>query len=186
MSDDEILASIRASDQQGIKAIYKQCRTMVYDLILKNGGSREDAEDIFQEAVITFISKVRSAHFVLTCKISSFIYSVARNMWLYKRRQSGIAKIVDTEPLENQAQIDEIPTLEIFEAKHDLIANQFEKIGADCQKLLKAFYFEEKLLKDIAQEMVLTEGFIRIKKMRCLDSLRNLVENHTDFKKYFS
>ena len=78
---------------------------------------------------------------------------------------------------------DQVPEIEIFEEKHALIAKVFDSISPDCIQLLKSFYFDQKPLKDLAAEMGLTDGFIRIKKMRCMEALKKLVENHPDYKK---
>jgi len=183
LTDIEILESIRAGDQTGINQVYKKYSTMIYQLILTNNGSQQDAEDIYHEALVTMISNIRTRGFSLTSKLSSYLYSISRNLWLYKLRQKGNGKIIDTELPEHILDEDQVPEIEIFEAKHTLIAKVFDQISPDCKQLLKSFYFDQKPLKDLAMEMGLTDGFIRIKKMRCMESLKKLVENHPGYKK---
>jgi len=167
MSENQIVQAIKAGDQEGIKQLYQQYFKMIADLIQKNSGTREDAEDIFQETLITVITKIRSSEFQLTSRLSSFLYAISKNMWLYRLRG------------EKQTQVIE---LEIYEEKHKLIAKVFDHISQECQKILKTFYFEKKALKDIGTEMNYTEGSIRVKKSRCMESLRKLVEDHPDYK----
>lgn len=183
MSDSQIIQAIKAGDQEGIKQLYHQYFKMIADLIQKNNGSREDAEDIFQETLITLITKIRATDFQLTARLSSFLYAVSKNMWLYKLRGEKRFHFVDTEIAQERIDDALATDLETYEEKHILIAQLFDHISQECQKILKTFYFEKKALKDIGTEMNYTEGSIRVKKSRCMESLRKLVEDHPDYKR---
>lgn len=185
MSDQQIIAALKADDSEGIKQLYHQYYIMIMDMIIKNSGGKEDAEDIFQETLIALITKVRNDHFQLSSKLSSYIYAISKNMWLYKLRGHKHGSFVPTDGYESIADNDQIPEKEIFEEKHSLIARVFEQISIECQKILKGFYFEEKPLKDIGSQMNYTEGSIRVKKSRCMDSLKKLVEDHPEYNQIF-
>ena len=182
MSENQIVQAIKAGDQEGIKQLYQQYFKMIADLIQKNSGTREDAEDIFQETLITVITKIRSSEFQLTSRLSSFLYAISKNMWLYRLRGEKRLHFIDTVITENEMDQTQVIELEIYEEKHKLIAKVFDHISQECQKILKTFYFEKKALKDIGTEMNYTEGSIRVKKSRCMESLRKLVEDHPDYK----
>lgn len=176
-TDIQVIEAIKAGDPNAIKYLYTQYYSMIADFILKNSGLKEDAEDIFQETLISMISNIRKADFNLTSKLGSYLYSISRNMWLYRLRKikSGPFLIKDNyETIEDESQI---PEMELFEDRHHLIAKLFDKISVECQKILSGFYFEEKPLKDIGVQMNYTEGSIRVKKSRCMDSLKKLVEH---------
>ena len=49
---------------------------MAINLIKKNNGSVQEGNDIYQEALISFWIKASDPQFTLTCKISSFIYTI--------------------------------------------------------------------------------------------------------------
>lgn len=183
MSDSQLIQAIKAGDQEGIKQLYHQYFKMIADLIQKNNGSREDAEDIFQESLITLITKIRSADFQLTARLSSFLYAISKNMWLYKLRGEKKLHFIDTLTIEERLDESQVTDPESYEEKHILIAKLFDHISQECQKILKTFYFEKKALKDIGTEMNYTEGSIRVKKSRCMESLRKLVEDHPDYKR---
>jgi len=183
MSESQIIQAIKSGDQEGIKQLYDQYFKMIADLIQKNSGTWEDAEDIFQETLITLITKVRSTEFQLTSRLSSFLYAISKNMWLYRLRGEKRSSFIDTEIIHHEMEESQVPGLEIFEEKHSLIAKVFDHISQECQKILKTFYFEKKALKDIGAEMKYTEGSIRVKKSRCMESLKKLVEEHPDYKR---
>src|SRR6516225_9821011 len=60
---------------------------MVQSLILNNNGNREDAKDIFQEAIIVLYEKSKSDSFQLSCLIKTYVYSVSRRLWLKRLMQ---------------------------------------------------------------------------------------------------
>lgn len=184
-TDPQVILAIKSGDPEGIKSLYHQYYKMISEFILNNSGSKEDAEDIFQETLIALITKVRSSDFQLTSKLSSYIYSISRNMWLYRLRKIKHGPFILKENQEAVADESLIPELEVFEDKHALIAKVFDKISVECQKILSGFYFEEKALKDIGVQMNYTEGSIRVKKSRCMDSLKKLVEEHPDYNQIF-
>jgi RNA polymerase sigma factor (sigma-70 family) len=180
-TDIQVVEAIKAGDPEGIKYLYKQYYSMIAEFILKNNGLKEDAEDIFQETLISMISNIRKSDFNLTSKLSSYMYSISRNMWLYRLRKIKSGPFIIKDSQEGIADDSQIPELELFEDKHRLIAKLFDKISVECQKILSGFYFENKALKDIGVQMNYTEGSIRVKKSRCMDSLKKLVENDPDY-----
>ena len=61
LSDEEILAGLRKRDNRILQYIYKNSFTPVKQLVLHNAGSENDAEDIFQEALIVIFKKLRES-----------------------------------------------------------------------------------------------------------------------------
>ena len=59
LSDQEILAGLRKRDNRVLQFIYKNSFNPVKQLVLHNAGSENDAEDIFQEALIVIFKKLR-------------------------------------------------------------------------------------------------------------------------------
>jgi RNA polymerase sigma factor (sigma-70 family) len=184
-TDTQIISAIQSGDPEGITSLYHQFYKMIADFILNNNGSKEDGEDIFQETLIVLITKIRTSDFQLSSRLSSYIYSISRNMWLYRLRKIKQGPFILKEGHEAIAEDSLIPEMEVFEDKHALIAKVFDKISIECQKILSGFYFEAKALKDIGAQMNYTEGSIRVKKSRCMDSLKKLVEEHPDYTQIF-
>ena len=88
--DDKIIIELLKSGKQD-KAFLKLYKNYpkVEKLILSKGGSKEDAKDVFQEALIIFYEKVCNTEFKLTSAIGTYLYSVCRFLWkdeLIKRK----------------------------------------------------------------------------------------------------
>src|ERR1700752_2003672 len=81
MSDDEVIARIKKGDERALDYLYKKNYKMMTNMIIKNNGSEDEAKDIYQEALIVVWQKVLSADFVLSSKLSTYLYSICQNLW---------------------------------------------------------------------------------------------------------
>lgn len=58
-----LLKGLAAGDRKVIEGIYKDHFNMIQSLIVNNNGSADDAQDIFQEAMVVLYEKVRTGVF---------------------------------------------------------------------------------------------------------------------------
>jgi RNA polymerase sigma factor (sigma-70 family) len=96
ISDNTLFDKLKAEDNSSFELLYKFYFPSVSSYIKQNLGSNQDAEDIFQEAIIVLLQKVRQADFVLTSSLKTYLYAIAKNLWL-KRLRDNKMKIVDNE-----------------------------------------------------------------------------------------
>jgi len=98
-SDTDIIAGLRNGDSKILELTYKQHYPIILHFVIQNNGTDQDAKDVYQEAIVVLYEKLRQEHFLLTCQIRTFIYSVCRRLWLKKLREKGkyIGKIEDFE-----------------------------------------------------------------------------------------
>ncbi len=83
-SDDELLrllGSGKAIDNP-VKHLYEKYFYVLSSYIEQNQGTREDAEDIFQEVVLIFIDLVQKNKFRGESSVKTFLFAVNRNIWL--------------------------------------------------------------------------------------------------------
>src|SRR5687768_10865709 len=83
-SDAELITAIGDGDQlnSAIYFIYQEYSSTIQSFILSNSGTPQDAEDIFQETVVTFIDLVKKNKFRGEAAIKTFLVAIARNLWL--------------------------------------------------------------------------------------------------------
>ncbi|MCS6820465.1 MAG: sigma-70 family RNA polymerase sigma factor [Microscillaceae bacterium] len=177
MKDSELLKRIQLGDETALDYIYKKNYRMMVRLITKNSGNEEEAKDIFQEALIIFWQKATKPDFVLTAKISTFIYSICQNLW---RKE-----------LERKARLtDEIPegldynTLEQKE-RMAIINKCINNLGETCRKVLSYYYFDGLSMQEIAERLGFANAdTAKTKKYKCKKELDELVKSKykaTDF-----
>src|SRR2546423_1839374 len=81
-SEEEMILALRNGNESVLKTVYRQHYSTIANLVINNGGSVQEAKDIYQEAVIIFYEKLQKESFELTCRISTFLYSVSKRLWL--------------------------------------------------------------------------------------------------------
>src|SRR6478735_4121267 len=81
MKDEEIISKIKRGDESALDFLYRKNYRMMVKMIIKNNGSEEEAKDVYQEALIVFWQKAQTEEFVLTSKISTYLYSICQNLW---------------------------------------------------------------------------------------------------------
>ena len=85
--NERIVKAFIESDDQIIYECYEDIYPMIYRFITSNSGDENDARTMAMECLEAFFECCQKPNFNLTCKFSSFIYSICRNGWLKKLKQ---------------------------------------------------------------------------------------------------
>ncbi len=172
MEDQQILILLRKKETD--KAFLRLYRDFpkVEKLILKKGGSKEDAKDIFQEALIIFYRKAQDAKFNLTSSIGTYLYSVCRFLWKDELKKRNKNQTVDLGDVSSDMQNDLRETLQ-KETRSKLAEQALSSIGERCLELLQRFYYRSLRMREIASEMGFSsENVAKNQKYKCLERAR--------------
>ena len=173
-SDEAVIQGIICSDDRALAYLYQEYSGMVNHLIITNSGTKNDAEDIFQDTIIILYEKVKSEVFVLKSSLKTYIYSVSRNLWLYKLRQKARDnKLTESFMIVEEEEVD---TDFFYEEnnKQEKMTEYFCLLGASCKRILLLFYYEKLSTNDIAQKMNLAgSDYVKTQKYRCLQKLKS-------------
>lgn len=180
LTNEKILSSLRSGDKvlvnQGFTALYQTCYDVVESFIEKNSGTKEQAADIFQDALIVFYGKVRDDNFELSCAVKTYIFSISRNLWLKELRKNKRYVTLNTDQDHIAIKEDSLDVLYQTE-KEQQIANLIGQLDEGCQQILKLYYFDRLKMKKIAEIMNLSSDQVaKNKKSSCLKKLRNLLK----------
>lgn len=164
-----------------VRQLYDLYFDGIVALICANGGNRDDGADIFQDAVLILIEKVRTAQFRGESNIKTFLHAIAYNLWLFEQRTRGRRK--KREALYSNSEVQEMATEIIFISKRsriDLLAI-LGQIGDTCKKILTGYYYEEKSMKELLHLFNYeNEQVLRNKKSKCMKKLKELLSQNTD------
>ena len=187
LSDKEIVAGLRKRDNVVLNYIYKNCFTPVKQLILHNAGSETDAEDIFQEALIVIFKKLRAdGDFELNAAFSTYIYSIARLLWLKHLRK---IKKIDIDPLnrdmEERIEFEEPSPVEDKDLRLAIYQRTLLKIPEDCQKILRLTAQDLSSMEIAEQLGFRSEGYVRKRRHFCKEYLVNKIKEDHDYQAMF-
>ena len=81
-SDHELIEGLmKEGAQETIRYLYRHHYESLSWFVVQNGGSSEDAQDVFQEVMVAFVNLVRQGKFRGESIIKTFLLSMNRNTW---------------------------------------------------------------------------------------------------------
>jgi RNA polymerase sigma factor (sigma-70 family) len=187
LSDEEIITGLRKRDNRVLQYIYKNSFNTVKQLILHNAGSDNDAEDIFQEALIVIFKKLREEEeFQLTAAFNTYIYSISRLLWLKHLRN---IKKIEIDPLnrdlEERLEFEEPLPVQDKDLRMAIYQRTLMKIPEDCQKILR-LTAQDISSREIAEQLGFrSEGYVRKRRHFCKEYLFTKVKEDTDYRAMF-
>ncbi|MGB1269595.1 MAG: RNA polymerase sigma factor [Flavobacteriaceae bacterium] len=175
--------SLISGDSKGILEIYELIYPLVRKYIKNNSGSEEDAEDIFQKALMHITTKFKVSNSAPTSNFEWYLYGICKNMWLKelshrkKRRNNTILKEVSDE---KWAKSMAIALLE--NDRWELYQRNFNLLSDNCKKVLSLFLKKHKQ-KEIAEELGYnSETVVRQRVFKCKSKLIKLIQKDSSFK----
>jgi len=180
-TEQQLLAALAAGERTATEKIYQQHYPIVSGWLIKNGGSANDAADIFQEAMVVLFGKAQDEEFRLTCSIGTYVFAISKHLWYKKLQQqsrdpSFLIESVGSEDNDmGVAYEDDLNVHHEREAHYEQLNAALDQVGEPCRSLLKAFYHNDKNMQQIAVEFGYTNpDNAKNQKYKCLARLRKI------------
>ena len=175
-----MLESLRNGDNRAWGRVYASNWPMISKLVLTNNGTAEDAKDLYQEAFSVFHKKISKEDFELTSTISTYLYSISRNLWLKvlsKRKKTvrfvDVSNWIDLPIIDEPDEWAEIQTM-----REKIVIESLSELSDPCFEILKRFYYNEQSMEQIAAAMnYKNTNTAKNQKHKCLKKLRAIVRN---------
>lgn len=173
MSDDKIMGFFKKGQRdKAFIALYKLF-PRIEKLILSKGGTKADAHDVFQEALIILNRNLEKSDFKLTSSFYTYLYSVSRFVWKDTQKQFSKQELHNLES-EQVSIFDAV----IEEKKYQTAEHAFRELGERCQQLLQKFYLKKMSFKAIAEVMQFkSEKVAKNQKYKCLQKAKDIYRN---------
>ena len=181
-SDQELLQLVRSAEgvDQAVRFMYRNYHDFLSIYIQQHSGSREDAEDVFQEVVVAFIDLVQKNKFRGEASVKTFLFALNRNIWLneLKKRKRSMVREMKFE----QSKPDEEPGVADYisarEGRQELM-NILNQLGEVCQQILVAYYYQNLSMKEILETLHYeNEQVVRNKKHKCMKKLEEMLQSN--------
>lgn len=171
MTDQELYKGISEKRNEAFLFLYNNQIDTIIKMVKQNSGMEDDALDIFQEGMIAIWVNIQKGKYQLDgkTKVSTYLYSICRNLWFKKLRDSK--KIVSMDSYAEQATtVEEDDDLEYFKVKK--LQAHFKKLGEKCQTILRLYYYKKASIREIAIQLNYEEKSAKNEKYRCMKRLR--------------
>ena len=182
LSDPELVENLRTGKRvdETIGILYRDHFNSLSWYVINNNGSRQDAEDIFQEVMINFIDLVQKNGFRGESSTRTFLFSMNRHIWLneLKKRGRALAREEKYERIQDRTVVD-VSQMIVERETRMQVASLVDQLGEHCKKILLLFYYENQPMKIILEQMHYdSEQVVRNKKYKCLKQLEMLIQEN--------
>lgn len=174
LTDSQFLQGLRTGNNEVLTALYKKYYNLVLKLVVNNSGTSDAAKDVYQETIIVLFENAKKPHFELNCQLQTFIYSVAKRLWLKQLKKNGGTFLIKED---KEAEIADVSEDISF---HDQQELNFEKVnqsllqlGEPCATIIKDFYVSKLSMDEIAEKFGYTNADnAKNQKYKCLQRLK--------------
>jgi RNA polymerase sigma factor (sigma-70 family) len=184
-TDVRFLEYLRKGSSTAFEELYRKYYRMAEDLVFRLNGNREDAQDVFQEALFVLVKKLREPGFTLSGKLSTFLYAVIRNIWLKRTGKMSNEVSMDEKSLTVALTRSEVQDGLSASEREILLLTINEKLNEleeGCRLILLHAFYQQLPHAEIARIFGYSEAFVKVRKFRCLEYLRRLVKATDSFK----
>ena len=141
-SDETLVETIRKGQDINpvLRFLYRQHFDSLRNYVEQNNGSRQDAEDMFQEVLLAFIELVRLGKFRGDASVKTLLFAMNRNTWLNELKRRGRA--LNREKIFEKAKDLEDPGTQAHIAGRESrkqVLSIVESLGDTCKKILLGF-----------------------------------------------
>jgi RNA polymerase sigma factor (sigma-70 family) len=182
-TDTELVHAIKEGGRgldDAIRYIYTTHYGYLSLYVMNNGGSEQDAQDIFQETVLSFTGMVQLDRYRQQASVKTMLYTINRNIWFTEITKRGRRQIRNKMYVAENAEAEASAADYISgrEARKEIM-NIVEQLGEGCKKILLLFYYENQSMKEILDQTDFeNEQVVRNKKYKCLKQLENLMKQN--------
>lgn len=154
-------------DEAFYEVLYDEVYPVIASLIGRQGGSRADAEDIFQDAVLLLLDMSQRGEIRDHRK---YLVGIAKHLWL--RRARGTVRHLALDDFEQSLSVPDAPSDE----GQDALLHLLQRTGSKCLDLLSDFYFAGLTIADVAARHGFTNVHsASVQKHKCVEKLRTIV-----------
>ena len=181
-SDQDFIEGLRSGDQEVLTALYKKYYNLVLKFVVSNSGSSEAAEDVYQETIVILYEKSLDKTFELNCQLQTFIYSIARNLWLkHLKKHSNVSSLKDYHHEEYEQTEGDVKQHQQKEESIEKMYKSLEELGEPCATLIRDFYIKKLSMEEISDKFGYTNADnAKNQKYKCLQRLKRIYfENFT-------
>ncbi|HMO38283.1 MAG TPA: sigma-70 family RNA polymerase sigma factor [Saprospiraceae bacterium] len=181
--DQQYIEALHRGDPRLIQEIYNRFSRDVLQWILQNNGNADDAQDVFQDALMAIYDRYCGTDFQLNGSFGGLLMTICRRKWYDRLAQKKREQDVRNTELERYTE--ESPEWEAAEEairqqqRQACLAEVFPMLSEQCQQLLTLAIHEGLSVEQIAQQLGMTNAnAVYQSKHRCTARWRQLFYEH--------
>lgn len=177
-TNEEFLKGLIDQDNNILNHIYNEIGPIVLNYIKSKGGSDDEANDIFQEGLVSVYINAKSGKYKPqdSTKFSSYLIQICKYKWYdvlkSSHKSKGDALNIDIEDSSD------IHLAIENEEKYTVLHRLIEQLGVQCKNILQKFYWSSDSIQEISKALKMTPASVKNGKYRCMQKLKEAAKNN--------
>ncbi|HEY5823212.1 MAG TPA: sigma-70 family RNA polymerase sigma factor [Cyclobacteriaceae bacterium] len=151
--------------------LYEEVFPVVTALVHKQGGSLQDAKDIFQDALVIFYEKSVSGTLSIHLSDEAYLVGIVKHLWI--RKFKADLKFISLDHFEKEITLPE----DVNHSSNNRLLHLLEVTGKKCLELLKSIYYDKQSMDEVSK----TFGFsgahsVSAQKYKCIEKIKDTVK----------
>ena len=180
LNDNEIISRVLQGDHQAFAGLVSRYQNYVFTLALRMVKSREDAEEVAQDAFIKAFKYL--ADFRGASRFSTWLYTIVNNTGITFLRK----KRLDVSSLDNEAVFARADNLDSGEradlveqkSRQAMVNQAIALLNPDDAQIITLFYKAEQSLDETAQVLGIKVNAAKVRLHRARARLKEKMETH--------
>lgn len=178
-----LIFKIKEGDKDLFRQVVDSNSGMIFSVLYRMTGSREDAEDLAQE---TFVKAYFSlGKFRGDSSISTWLYSIAYRLAVSSLRKKRLTvtreKFTDEELRQSSLLLesgDDTEMKELHEKQYEALEKAIAELEPQDRFLIAAFYEQDRSIADLAGITGLSPANVKVKLYRCRNRLASKLKDN--------
>jgi RNA polymerase sigma factor (sigma-70 family) len=186
LTNKAYLEGIKTENRDILRSIYDEFQGNIIKYICSNGGTVEEAKDVFSEAVVVVFRKVKAGELILDSPFSAYLLAICKNLWLKYYRQKKWSVRVTKNMERVFPDEDPLPDEQVEATiRNRIIREIFTQLTEDCQRIIQMRWDGQSY--DAIREVLghKSEGYSRKRKHICYERLEELIRKDERLKEFY-
>ena len=151
--------------------LYEEVFPVVADLVSKQGGSLEDAKDVFQDALVIFYEKSVSGTLSIHLSDEAYLVGIVKHLWI--RKFKADLRLISLDRFEKEI----TPPEDVNNSSNNLLLHLLEVTGKKCLELLKSIYYDKQSMDEISKAFGFSGAHsASVQKYKCIEKMKDTVK----------
>ncbi|WP_299887352.1 sigma-70 family RNA polymerase sigma factor [uncultured Lacinutrix sp.] len=179
--EESFLNALVKGDSKTIAKIYETNFYLVRKFILQNKGNEQDAEDIFQKALLQISVRHRKEGISINSSFDAYFFTVCKNLWR-RELNSYKKRVTNKEFVELVSDYRDNSLALIEQKRQELFVEKLNEISTNCKEILNLFFARMPYSEIVENTEYNSESVVRQRVFKCKKKLTELIKNDIRFR----
>jgi RNA polymerase sigma factor (sigma-70 family) len=180
--NNHYLDGIKNRDRKIVEDIYSQFLPSTISFVMKNGGNREDARDVFNLVIYQLTARLEREDILIKSTFEGYLFTACKNMWRRQLKKIERQRVTEGTVRELYYREQDMVQSTLEQDKWNLFQEKLDAISENCRVILQMF-FKKISSREIMEALdYASETTVRQRIFKCKTQLTKLVQSDSRYK----